>query len=68
MLIVVVAKTETWRCLRAIYIFVSGGAGSLEPQLSILDFVSQLWRKLQAARQNPEQARGLRLVCWSPSG
>ena len=39
MLIVVVAKTETWRCLRAIYVFVSGGAGSLEPKLSILDFV-----------------------------
>ena len=35
---------------------------SLEPRLSIPDFVSQLWRKFfsKAARQNPESL-GLRL-------
>ena len=28
---------------------------SLEPRLSVPDFVSQLWRKIRAMRQNPEQ-------------
>ena len=40
--------------------------GSLEPRLSVPDFVSQLWRKIwvlnfsKAARQNPEQKAWLR--------
>ena len=36
---------------------------SLEPRLSVPDFVSQLWRKIRAMRQNPEQkSLGSRLI------
>ena len=33
---------------------VRGLHSSLEPRLSVPDFVSQLWRKFKAAKQNPE--------------
>ena len=33
---------------------------SIEPRLSVLDFVSQLWRKVGAVRQNPEQRAWVR--------
>ena len=39
---------------------------SLEPRLSVLDFVLQLWKKIKAARQNPKWkawVRGYGMLC-----